>query len=98
MNEPNTAGSVVKSLPRKSPGGGWTIISPPRPSRGMSVLETDEDYDPEVDAEHNDLDNENAPQLDERSGLNNRRIREGKEAIKYDIEDIVNGMLTLWSI
>jgi hypothetical protein len=93
MSEP-TSSTSAKGLPKKSAGGGWTIISPPVPSRGMNVFEADVDYDPEADAEHHDLDTEATEALNEGGG-SNRRIRDGREAIKYDIDDIVNGTLVV---
>lgn len=88
MSEPPTG---AKSATKKSAGGGWTIISPPGPSRGMSVFDADVDYDPEADTEHHDLDTEATEALNDGSVSGGRRIRDGREAIKYDIDDIVNG-------
>lgn len=81
VKAPNASSYAPQSALAGNPGG-WTMVSKAPNGRG------DEPFDPEV---------ENEIELDIEGGVKeysigrNRRIQEGKEAIKYDVEDIVNG-------
>ncbi|KAG8844891.1 GTPase-activating protein [Serendipita sp. 405] len=65
---------------------GWTIVTSPRSSRLRDRGETQ--LDPEVE---NEVEIDGEGSITEITVGRNRRIREGKEAIKYDVEDIVKG-------
>ncbi|KAG8830647.1 GTPase-activating protein, partial [Serendipita sp. 399] len=84
---------VTAPSPSSSYGGpnnngkstGWTMVTSPRSSRLRDRGETQ--IDPEVEHEV-EIDGEGS--ITEITIGRNRRIREGKEAIKYDVEEIVN--------
>lgn len=66
--------------PNGRDGTSWTIVSSPRQGEGGREDETTEDT---FDAIIDELD-EPPPSA--------KRLQEGKEAIKYDVDDLVNGM------
>jgi len=76
------------------PGTGWTMVTSPlssssRASASMNVGNHDVDVENEVEVNEDG----SVTELGGAGGdlRKNRRIREGKEAIKYDVEEIVNG-------
>lgn len=85
--------SPSSSYPRQGTPGktaGWTMVNKPRPSRVESEQESVEaPLDPEVE---NELEVDVEGSVTEIGIGRNRRIQEGKEAVKYDVDDIVNGM------
>ena len=76
------------------PGTGWTMVTSPlssssHPQASSKRQSQDGDVENEVEVDENGS-------VTELGGAGvghsrNRRIKEGKEAIKYDVEDIVNG-------
>jgi hypothetical protein len=89
VNTPSASSSYTRQSTVGKPAG-WTMVTKPRPSRVESERESVETaLDPEVE---NELEVDVEGSVTEIGIGRNRRIQEGKEAIKYDVEDIVNGI------
>jgi hypothetical protein len=89
VNTPSASSSYTRQNTIGKPAG-WTMVTKPRPSRAESERESVETtLDPEVE---NELEVDVEGSVTEIGIGRNRRIQEGKEAIKYDVEDIINGM------
>ena len=85
----------------KGPGTGWTMVTSPLSSSTYGTVNASVDG-PDVEVE-------NEVEVDADGGVTelgsggiglsrNRRIKEGKEAIKYDVEEIVNGLSVYWNM
>ncbi|CCA73011.1 related to GYP1-GTPase activating protein [Serendipita indica DSM 11827] len=83
---PSPSSSYSQGILGKPPSAaGWTMVRSPRSSRMR-----DQGADPEVE---NEVEVDMEGSVTEVAMGRNRRIREGREAIKYDVEDIVNDPL-----